>query len=389
MYTETLTGEWQFRQAGTHEWLAAHVPGGVHTDLMAAGRIPDPFVADNEKRVKWVAESDWEYRRTFEPSGQLLEEERVFLACDGLDTLACVTLNGTSLGEADNAFRQYSWEVKRLLRRGQNELLIAFRSPVRFTAARQAERPMRGVSQAIPGASHLRKAPCQFGWDWGPQLPPIGVWKEIRLEGKSVARCDDVHLLQHHNEGTVALEVRLTVERWRDVPVVGVVRLTDPSGRASEVKSPLSDTTSIPVPVADPQLWWPNGYGEQPLYSVDVMLVVGNRVQDQRTYQVGLRTLELRRAPDEWGESFTFVVNGVPIFAKGSDWIPADSFPTRMSDGYMEHLIRSAAETHKNMLRVWGGGFYEEERFYDLCDRYGILVWQDFVFACSTLSAER
>ncbi len=384
MYTETLGGEWQFRQAGTHDWLAAHVPGGVHTDLMAAGRIPDPFVADNEKRVKWVAESDWEYRRTFEPDGELLEEERVTLVCDGLDTVAEVTLNGTHLGDTDNAFRQYSWEVKRLLRRGQNELRIAFRSPVEYIAARQAERPMRGVSQAIPGGSYLRKAPCQFGWDWGPQLPPIGIWKEIRLEGRSVARCDDVCLLQHHDQGRVALEVGLTVERWQDMPAVGVVRLTDPSGKVAEVKAPLSGTTSISVPIADAQLWWPNGYGDQPLYKVDVMLVAGDRVQDQRTYQVGLRTLELRRKPDEWGESFTFVVNGVPVFAKGSDWIPADSFPTRLSDAHMEHLIRSAAETHQNMLRVWGGGFYEEERFYDLCDRYGILVWQDFLFSCST-----
>jgi beta-mannosidase len=390
MYGQSLTGKWQVRQAGTGEWLAARVPGGVHTDLLAAGRIPDPFVADYEKEVQWVAESDWEYRRSFVADAQLLAEERVFLVCDGLDTLAELTLNGRAIGGAENMFRQYAWEVKPLLREGDNELRIVFRSPLQYIAARQAERPLQGVSQAIPGGPYLRKAPCQFGWDWGPQLPPIGIWKEIRLEGRSVARWDDVRLRQRHEEGQVTLEVGMAVQRWQDLPLTATVRLSAPDGRTQEVRAPVEEGAgTVRVLVEEPQLWWPNGYpapgtgDAQPLYKVEVVLAAGNRVLDQRRYQVGLRTLELRRERDEWGESFTFVVNGVPIFAKGSNWIPADSFPTRISDAHLEHLIRSAADTHQNMLRVWGGGFYEEERFYDLCDRYGILVWQDCLFSCS------
>ncbi|MEJ5198974.1 MAG: glycoside hydrolase family 2 protein [Anaerolineae bacterium] len=385
MYIQPLTGAWQFRQAGTDEWLPAQVPGGVHTDLLALGRIPDPFVADNEKRVQWVAESDWEYRRTFAADSALLAEEKVFLVCDGLDTLAEVRLNGHLLGKTDNMFRRYEWEVKPLLRVGENELTVAFASPVRYVRTRQAARPLRGVTQAIEGGPHLRKAPCQFGWDWGPQLPPIGIWKGIRLEGRSVARLADVHIRQHHDDGRVRIQVKAQVERWSDAPLAVMVRVVTPRGttitRIAEADA--QGVATITIPIRGPQLWWPNGYGEQPLYKVTVELVAADRTVDEAAYQIGLRTIELRQQPDAWGKSWQFVVNGVPIFAKGANWIPADSFPTRLSDAHLEHLIRSAAEAHQNMLRVWGGGLYEEERFYDLCDRYGILVWQEFIFSCS------
>ncbi len=382
MLNQSLTGAWQFRQAGAQEWLPAQVPGGVHTDLLAAGRIPDPFVADNEKRVQWVAESDWEYRRTFDVAPDLLAEEHVFLICDGLDTLAEVRLNGQVLGKTDNMFRRYRWEVKSLLRQGENEVAIFFASTVKYVTAKVAERPLQGVTQAIPGGPHVRKAPCQFGWDWGPMLPPVGIWKDIRLEGRRAARLDDVHLRQQHRRGQVTLSATVSVERWQNKPLTTALRVAGPDGMELKAEAPVSDEP-LQVVIAKPQLWWPNGYGPQPLYQVEVTLKAGDQVCDRRTYQVGLRTLELRQQDDEWGKSFTFVVNGVPIFAKGADWIPADSCPTRLSDEHLEGLIRSAAETYQNMLRVWGGGFYEEDRFYDLCDKYGLLVWQDGVFACS------
>jgi beta-mannosidase len=390
MQIQPLTGNWQFRQAGTEEWLQATVPGGVHTDLLAIGRIPDPFVGDNEKRVQWVAEADWEYRRNFTCPPEMLAEDKVFLVCDGLDTLATVTLNGHELGRADNMFRQYTWDVKSLLRaQDANELVIAFASPVKYVAEKQAVRALPGVSQAIPGGPYLRKAPCQFGWDWGPQLPPTGIWKEIRLEGYSTARLEEVHLRQHHAEGQVAVEARVSVEKWSDSPLTASVRITDPDGEVFSgdgAVSPGGEAT-LTVHIARPELWWPNGYGKQPLYKVEVILRRSDSSDsaplDRHAYEIGLRTIELRQEEDQWGRSFVFVVNGVPVFAKGSNWIPADSFPTRITDEHLETLIRSAAGTHHNMLRVWGGGFYEEERFYDLCDRYGILVWQEYIFSCS------
>jgi beta-mannosidase len=385
MNSQALTGAWQFRQVGTDEWLPAQVPGGVHTDLLALGRIPDPFVGDNEKHVQWVAQSDWEYRRTFTPDALVLAQERVFLTCDGLDTLAEVRLNGHLLGKTDNMFRRYEWEVKGLLRPGDNEIAVAFASSVRYVTAKQAERPLRGVTQAIEGGPHLRKAPCQFGWDWGPQVPPIGIWKAIRLEGHSSARLADAHVRQVHADGRVKVKVEAEVERWSDAPLVVTARLTSPKGSVIERTAAVapSGKAVVTIPVRAPQLWWPNQYGDQPLYKVEVEVQAETSTLASTSVLIGLRSIELRQQPDQWGRSWQFIVNGVPIFAKGSNWIPADAFPTRISDAYLEGLIRSAAESHQNMLRVWGGGLYEEERFYDLCDRYGILVWQEFIFSCS------
>jgi beta-mannosidase len=389
MRIQSLAGAWEFRQVGTEAWLPASVPGGVHTDLLALDRIPDPFVGDNEKHVQWVAEADWEYRYQFSATSDLLHQPHIWLVCDGLDTLATVSLNGHELGHAANMFRQYRWDVKPLLMEDKNDLRIAFDSPVRFTIAQQAIRPLPGVSHAIPGGPHLRKAPCQFGWDWGPQLPPIGIWKDIQLEGYNEARLAEVHLRQEHANGQVVVEVRGVIQHWEQAPLTALVHITTPAGEILEKKAAMNygNEVLVKVPIPNPELWWPNGYGGQPLYQVEVSLIRSDTPEaeplDQHRYQVGLRTLELRQHQDQWGRSFVFVVNGVPILAKGSNWIPADSFPIRITDQALEGLIRAAAETHQNMLRVWGGGFYEEERFYDLCDRYGILVWQEFIFSCS------
>jgi beta-mannosidase len=389
--TQSLTGTWQFRQAGTDDWLPATVPGGAHTDLLALGRIPDPFAGDNERRVAWVAEADWEYRREFAVAPALLAQPHIWLACDGLDTLATVTLNGRELGCTENMFRQYRWDVKPLLRAAGNELRIHFASAVKYAAQKQAIRAMPGVSQAIPGGPHVRKAPCQFGWDWGPQLPPVGIWKDIRLEGCGTVRLTDVHLRQSHADGVVKVEVEAEVEAESEALAL-VVSITGPDGCVLIGRAPVAmGRAGVSIPIANPQLWWPNGYGDQPLYKVEVEVeadhsasaLTSASVLSSASYRIGLRTIELRQEPDVWGRSFTFVVNGVPIFAKGSNWIPADAFPTRLTAASLEGLIRSAVATHHNMLRVWGGGFYEDERFYDLCDRYGILVWQEFIFSCS------
>ncbi|HEY3344900.1 MAG TPA: glycoside hydrolase family 2 protein [Anaerolineaceae bacterium] len=396
MVFQSLAGAWKFRQAGTQEWLAAVVPGGVHTDLLAAGRIPDPFVADQEKDVQWVAETDWEYQTHFLSSPELLAEDHAFLVCDGLDTLATVVLNGHVLGQTDNMFRQYRWDVKPILRlpaagenSASNELVIQFASPVKMISAKQEIRPLPGVAQAIPGGPYIRKTPCHFGWDWGPQLPPIGIWKDIRLEGCHAARFAEIHLRQDHTPGQAAVEAHISVERWIDAPLAAHMRITAPDGQVWEKDAPVSTggDALARVEIPHPELWWPNGYGEQPLYQVEITLGPGGPEGagplDLRTYQVGLRQIELRQKEDTWGRSFEFVVNGVSVFAKGSNWIPADSFPTRITTEYLEKILCAAVDTHQNMLRVWGGGFYEDERFYDLCDRYGILVWQEFIFSCS------
>ncbi len=383
MIIQTLAGPWQFRQVGGEEWLPATVPGSVHADLLAAGRIPDPFVGTNEAAVAWVAEQDWEYRREFTVTAELLAQERVTLVCAGLDTLAELALNGRPLGAAANMFREYRWEVRPLLQEGLNTLTVVFRSPTAYVRARQAARPLPAAMGR--GASHLRKAPAHFGWDWGPVLPTSGIWRDIYLEAASVVRLADVRVRQHHAAGRVELGVEVALERLAEAPCELVITVLAPAGDVVGrfVAFPAAARVSARIPIAEPQLWWPAGYGEQPLYQVRVEVKSRATVVAAATYAVGLRTLELRRQADAWGESFAFVVNGTPIFARGANWIPADALPARVTPERLEHLIRSAAAGHMSMLRVWGGGYYEPDAFYDLCDRYGILVWQDFMFACA------
>jgi len=384
---QSFSGNWVFRQSGTDEWLPAVIPGGVHTDLLSLGLIPDPFVGDNELEVMWVAEVDWEYKYSFHTNSEILANKQIYLVADGLDTLAEVKLNGQVLGTTNNQFRQWRWEVKGLLKGGDNTLEIRFSGPSSFVAAEQQRRQMKGVMQAIDGGPHLRKAPCQFGWDWGPMLPPIGIWKDIRLEGYNRGWIDDVHLRQvHDNKGvTILAEVKVNILDQRSASGLQIdLIVTTPSGEVLQgTFEIIENESSLEVQVEDPLLWWPHGYGEQNLYDVSLKLKERDSILDDKQYQLGLRTVELRQEEDDFGKSFQFVVNGVPIFAKGSNWIPADAFITRFPDQDLEALISAAAASHQNMLRVWGGGFYEEERFYDLCDRYGILVWQDFIFSCA------
>ena len=393
MQKQSLTGAWQFRQAGAQDWLPAQVPGGVHTDLLALGRIPDPFVADNELKVMWVAETDWEYRRSFNVDKDLLAQDNVTLVCDGLDTLADVYLNGEFLGHADNMFRCWEWDVKDLLHPGENEISIYFGSPVRFITAKHAQLPLPGGGD-IPGGPHLRKAPCHWGWDWGPKLPPVGVWKDIRLEGYAV-RFEDVHVRQSLDEtsATVSADITVETEGWDGIQAV--LTVTSPEGETFQTEESLltliegdPSFANLSVQIPNPQLWWPNGYGAQPLYKVEVVLQDGKDILDRRTYKIGLRTVELSQELDQWGKEFAFYVNGVRLFAKGADWIPTDSLPTRITESMLEGLLQSAVDANMNMLRVWGGGYYPEDMFYDLCDRLGLLVWQDFMFACGIYPAD-
>lgn len=385
MHRQSLSGFWQVRQVDKQAWIPACVPGGVHTDLMAAGKIPDPFYGTNEEKVQWVAEKSWEYRRFFYPQPAVLQQEKIFLVCDGLDTLAEVRLNGKILGQTNNMFRSWSWEVKNFLREGENKLEILFRSPVAYIRARQRVRRMADLNMGIRGGAHLRKTPSHFGWDWGPRLPCTGIWQEIRLEGRRGGKLGGVRFDQEHTPGMVTLTARVQSELWEPSEERHTVRLsiTGPDREVWQLDAPARPQTVMTVTIANPALWWPNGMGQQPLYNIEVALLNGeDEILDEQAFTIGLRTIALRQEEDEHGKSFVFVVNGVAMFCKGSNWIPADSFPARVTRERLEGLIRAAAESSQNMLRVWGGGYYESNPFYDLCDRYGILVWQDFQFAC-------
>ncbi|MDT8382716.1 MAG: glycoside hydrolase family 2 protein [Brevefilum sp.] len=379
-------GQWRLRAAGTEDWIPVEVPGEVHLALLHAGKIPDPFVGENELEVQWVAQTDWAFEGIISLPQALLNQEKIWLHFDGLDTLAEIWLNGSLLGETQNAFRSYEWEVKDLITGEHNQLRILFHSPVKYVEERQKKAPLLSPDQSIAGGPYLRKAPCQWGWDWGPKLPPIGIWKDAYFMGCKVAKFESIHIQQKHLfDGSVELSAEAKITLCNDEHLQMCMTLEDPVGYvfATTCKF-LGGSARAMIEIPEPVLWWPNGYGEQALYDVRISLATEDEVLlDRRNFQIGLRKLELKQEPDEYGESFTFIVNDVPIFAKGANWIPADSFPTRISRKDLERLIRDASRANHNMIRVWGGGFYESEDFYDLCDQYGILVWQDFPFACS------
>ncbi len=381
MHRQPLNGTWQFRPAGASEWLPGRVPGSIHRDLMALGRIPDPFLDDHLSQVAWVAERDWEYRLAFPLDPALAREEHVELVCAGLDTVAEVFLNGERLGEARNMFRSYRWPVRERLHPEGNTLIIRLHSPLAFVRAQHRRRPLPGLGH--PGSAHLRKAPSHFGWDWAPPLPPIGIWRDVALEGFSIARFADLHIRQRHEAGRVTLDLRARLERWSDLPLALKAVLHDPEGGAVRWALPIrEDEVAAEFPIERPHLWWPNGLGGQPLYILEAELWAGERLLDRRRETLGLRTVEWIREPDAWGESFAFAVNGVPVWIKGANVVPPDARSAFVETERLAELVRSAAAVGMNMLRVWGGGGYGDDRFYALCDRYGILVWQDFPFAC-------
>ena len=392
MEIATLNGRWQVKQATQtgSDWLAATVPGCVHTDLLATGMIPDPFYRDNEQQVLWVGETDWVYRRTFTVASGVLQHERVLLRCDGLDTLATVWLNGAELGRTDNMFRTWEFDVRPFLQPGENEITVRFDSALRVGQEKLAQRYIHSWStedHKLPGGNYVRKAQCHFGWDWGPQLVTCGIWRDIQLVAFNSARLADVHVRQDHSQsGQVTLTCHMTAERVRELPLKAICCVIFAGEEIDRQTVALTGATAAAtLTIPNPKLWWPNGLGEQPLYTVSVTLLdEAERPLDSWRKNVGLRRLRLVREADEWGESFHFACNDVDFFAKGANWIPADSFITRLADADYGRLLRAAAGANMNMLRVWGGGIYEQPIFYDLCDKLGICVWQDFMFACAT-----
>ncbi len=392
MYVQPLDGEWQVSGNGVTE-CPAIVPGSIHVDLMAAGIIPDPFVGDNEGRVSWVAGADWIYHRTFTPDPNLRSHDAVFLECKGLDTLATIRLNGVEVARTDNMHRRYAFDVTECVAPGENVIEVEFSSPVNHVKKMIGQGLVISPGDSIPGAPYLRKSMYQWGWDWAPKLPTSGIWRSIRLVGRSTAKLADVSVRQVHGRTRAELSVSVQIDRLSDGDVTVFARLISPEGETLEQSETLpiyTSTAFLDFLVEAPALWWPNGYGDAPLYELQIEVhPTANKlcVLDYRAMRIGLRSLELRQTPDEWGSTFMFVVNGVPIFSKGANWIPADQFPTRVTGEQYRDLVYSAVQANMNMLRVWGGGIYEDDLFYELCDEFGILVWQDFMFACARYPA--
>jgi len=368
-----LGGAWRMREADSETWHSAHVPGSVYADLMADGTMPDPFWRENELDAFERMKKDYVYQRTFTVSEAQLAHAHVELVCEGLDTLAHVSLNGREIAFADNMHIPWVWDVKEQLHAGENTLEIRFDSPILYCAKKAEEAPGWESSDATPGFRHLRKAHCMFGWDWGPRLPDAGIWRPILLRTWDTVRLENALMLQAHHDGVVDVTIRPEIageSAWS-------AEITAPDG---EVLT-LPETTAAEqvIAIQNPQLWWPNGLGKQPLYRVTVRLATG----DTRMWRIGLRTMTVSREKDEWGEEFCHVVNGMKVFAMGADYIPEDNILARVTPERTRRLLEDCKAANFNAIRVWGGGYYPDDAFYDICDELGLLVWQDLMYACA------
>jgi len=382
--TKTTLAHWQFKQADSAQWRTADVPGVVHTDLMSHGLIPNPWVGLNEKKVQWIEDKDWQYRTTFELPPENLETTHIDLVFEGLDTYADVTLNDSLILQADNMFRRWRADVTNLLNKGSNELLITFRSPIEVNKPKlkelDYELPAGSESVKYKVSPFTRKAPYHFGWDWGPRLVTAGIWRPVYLESWDAARIANVHIRQNTLSDSLAnLTAVVEIESNSNQQLRLEVLQSDTLVNLSEG----TNTNSVNFSISDPKRWWPNGWGEPYLYEIPVSISKNNVLLDTLTENIGLRTVELVQKEDSIGKSFYFKINGEPLFAKGANYIPQSHFLPSVEKSDYERLIADVKKANMNMLRVWGGGIYENDIFYDLCDKHGILVWQDFMFAGS------
>jgi beta-mannosidase len=363
--------------------FAATVPGSIHTDLLAAGLIADPYLDDNEHLQAWIGACDWEYRTTFVWGDEGFDREE--LVFEGLDTVARVELNDTVIAETRNMHRTYRVEVRSLLRNGENELAVTFASPVKYADRESLEQGYRPHVNHHPYNS-IRKMACNFGWDWGPDVATVGLWRPVSLQSWSGVRLASVQptVTVDGTDGIATVRVEIataTVSAWSARVSVGTV--------SSTVQfAPGETVAEARLVVADAELWWPVGHGEHPLYDLDVVLQDGEVELDSWHGRIGFRTVRIDTEPDELGTPFTILVNERPIYIKGANWIPDDAFVHRVDRARYEERVLQAASANINLLRVWGGGIYESDDFYDVCDERGILTWQDFLFACAAYSEE-
>ena len=400
--SQKLDAGWQFRavanadQPEVKQWHPAQVPGVVQTDLLHNKLIPDPFDKDNEFHLQWIGLADWEYQTTFQADAATLAHGHVDLVFDGLDTFADVYLNDQAILHADNMFRRWRIPAKAQLKPGANTLRIVFHSAVEKMLPYVKSLPYVlpsisthnfGNEENIATASYTRKAPYNYGWDWGPRYMTEGIWQPVRLEAWDALRIENFHIHQQKITSGLA-NITAEVEIEASQPITATLSLSHDEMSATQTADGNQtlqlnagiNHVSVPIRITAPRLWYPVGYGSQSRYHFSATIRAGRDVIAHADTKTGLRSVELRRVPDEWGKSFEFVVNGISVFAKGADVIPFDSFPNRVTPEIHRNILQSARDAHMNMVREWGGGYYESDDFYDICDELGIMVWQEFMF---------
>lgn len=390
MQTCTLNGTWQL-SAGHRslESVDMQIPGTVLSGLLAAGKIKDPFYRTNEDATRALFWKDYVFTRTFDVDEELLAQQHIVLVCEGLDTLAEISINGTFLAKTDNMHRTWKFQAKKLLHPGKNEIQIVFRSVLRFIEdyPYEAHKKINYIPcGSMKGNQLLRKAHSMFGWDWGPQTIDAGIFRDIYLQGYSHARIEDIRIHQQHAKN---VSVRTSITLSESVPGQKLCVELSEDGADKPLQTKLCKTNADGVAAVDfvienPKLWWPNDYGDQPLYIVRTTLLDEDGTSlESITRRIGLRTLTISQEKDEWGNEFAFCVNGVKIFTRGGNYIPDDCLYTRITEKKLDYILESCRRAHFNCVRVWGGGYYPSDAFYDLCDEKGLIVWQDLMYACN------
>ena len=390
---QTISADWKFRQIGKQEWFTATVPGCVHTDLLDNKLIPDPYYRDNEKKVQWIENEDWEYQTTFDVTPELLAQPNMSLHLNGLDTYADVFLNDSLVLQADNMYRSWKIDCKKLLKKQNNQLRILFHSAVNEGLKRVALRPYHlpnhneKTPESRKSGSQTRKSPHQFGWDTHPRLVTCGIWRSVELKAWSDAKIDEVYYEPININPSLAsysVNVEATVQKEGNYKLALYMNQGQKptAERLVKLKEGIN-REKLQLDIKQPNLWWPNGMGKPNLYQMRLVLSNNLGKVDEKSDKIGVRTIEVVREPDSIGHSFYFKVNGKPVFIKGSNHVPPDAFSTRITDIQYKNLIRDAVDANHNLLRIWGGAIYENPLFYDLCAENGLLVWQDFMYACS------
>lgn len=388
---------WQFKSTTDTVWMQAQIPGCVHTDLINNNCIPDPFFRLNEHDLQWIDKKDWEYKCEFKVDPLLLQKDAISLIFRGLDTYATVYLNGNLLLKTDNMFRVYPVDVKEKLKVGSNKLHILFESPINIGLKKLEAMPFHipvgdndlakigKVKQEKKVSIYTRKAGYHFGWDWGPRLVTSGIWKPILIESWDKASIENIHIKQiTSSSGTAKMQAQIETKSLVEKNATVEICINDSLYQTNNLRLKNGiNTNMVSFDIDTPKLWWPNGMGKPHLYKLQIKLKSDSVLLDSSLLNIGLRKIDVIQEKDTLGTSFSFSINGIPTFMKGANYIPQDVFLDRVSKEDYEGVILDAVNANMNMLRVWGGGIYEKDIFYDLCDKYGILVWQDFMFACS------
>lgn len=386
MIFQSLNGTWMMNEKGSEAFIEAKVPGSVLSTLLVQHRIRDPYFGTNEFKMQDLFRRDYFFTREFDVIPELLEQDRVRLCCKGIDTIANIYLNQMPVGSTSDMHRTYDFEVKEFLHPGRNVITVELLSPVEYIENYHPgyDKDIRHVPEgAIAGAQFLRKAHTMFGWDFCAKLPDGGIWRSIDLIGYSLIHVDDVSIIQHHEKKNVRLEIRVHAELFRRGPYIIQAELRPPQGRIMAITETMTGNDCVLyMDVESPKRWWPNGYGDHPIYEVTVhALDMNGNEWDSKMIRIGLRTITISQERDEFGNEFAFRVNGIKIFAMGANYVPEDAIYPFITREKIDYLLRSAVKCNFNTIRVWGGGYYPSDDFYDLCDEYGLIVWQDMMFS--------